>query len=84
MEQCDNAIADALVALTLEPEFSAGVHTDAEANYILSDCYFWDEKYLLSFQHMEAAIAIAKGRQYSEEEIILMEEEREIIKSYLE
>ena len=82
--QCDKAVADALVALTLEPAFKAGYHTDVEANYILSDCYFWDEKYLLSFQHIEAAISIAKEHQYPDAEVAFMEEERAIIKSYLE
>ena len=75
--QCDKAITDAMVALTLEPAFEAGIHTDVEANYVLSDCYFWDEKYLLSFQHIEAAISIATEHQYSDEEIAFMEEERE-------
>ena len=82
--QCGKAITDAKVALTLEAVFERGYHTDVEANYILSDCYFWDKKYLLSLQHIEAAIAIAKEHQYSDEEIAFMEEEREIIRSYLE
>ena len=55
-----------------------------EANYILSDCCFGDGKYLLSFQHIEAALATAKEHQYSDEETASMEEEREIIKLYLE
>lgn len=82
--RCDRAIADAQIALTLEPFFDVGIHTDVEANYILSECYFLDEEYLLSLQHMEATIAIAKEHGYSEEELISYEEERAIITSYLE
>ena len=84
IDQCDEAIIDAQVALTLIPVFTEGIHTDAEANRILSDCYFWDEEYLLSLQHIEAAIAMAKEHQYSDDYIDFMEEEREIIKTYLE
>lgn len=84
IERCDKAITDALAALTLEPAFKAEFHTDVEANYILFDCYFWDEEYLLSLQHIEAALAIAKEHQYSDEEIAFMEEEQVIIQSYLE
>ena len=82
--ECDKAIIDAKVALTLEASFEYGFHTDAEANYILSDCYFRDQKYLLSLQHLEAAIAIAKEYQYSAADIEFLEEELEITKSYLE
>ena len=84
IDRCDKAITDALATLAREPTFETGYHTDAEANYILSDCYFWDEEYLLSLQHIEAALAIAKEHHYSDDEIVFMEEEREIIKSYLE
>ena len=40
MDQCDKAMEDAKVALALEPEFTRGYHTDAEANTIISHCYF--------------------------------------------
>ena len=83
-DQCDMAMTDARVALAMEPAFDVGIHTDVDANYILSDCYFWDEEYLLSLQHIEAAIDIAKEHEYSDEEVSILEEEREIIKSYLE
>lgn len=84
LEQCDKAIVDAKAALALKAAFDEGYHTDVEANYILSDCYFWDEEYLLSLQHIDAAIAIAKEHRYPNSEIASMEEEREIIQSYLE
>ena len=71
-------------ALALEPEYISEFHTDVEANYIISDCYFWDEKYLLSLQHLEAALAIAKEHGYSAEDITAMEEEVAITKTYLE
>ena len=83
LERCDRAIPDALAALALEPAFEKGFHTDMEANYILSDCYFWDEEYLLSLQHIEAALSVAKQHQYSDEYVAFMDEEREIILSYL-
>ena len=82
--QCDEAIADAKAALTLEPKFAVGIHTDVVANRILSDCYFWDEEYLLSLQHIEAALNIAREHGYSAEDIAIMEEEVEITKTWLE
>ena len=84
INRCDKAITDAMVALALEPEFRRGYHTDAAANYVLAECYFQTEEYLLSLQHMEAAIAIAKEHRYSSDRIALLEENREFIKSYLE
>ena len=84
MGQCDKAVEDAKAALTLEPKFTVGYHTDVEANYVISDCYFWDEEYLLSLQHLEAALEIAKNHGYSTEDIAVLEEEIEITKSWLE
>lgn len=82
--QCEKAIIDAKAALALEPVFTKGIHTDAEANYILSDCYFWDEQYLLSLKHIDAALVLMKEHQYSDWEISFFEDEREAIASYLE
>ena len=82
--QCDNATLDALLTLLLEPASTRGFHTNVEASYILSDCYFWEGDYERSLKHIEDAIKIAKNFQYSDEEIEFMEEEREIIKSYVE
>lgn len=81
---CDKAIIDAFVALAVEPQLGVGYNTHVEANYIISDCYFWDEKYLFSAQHLEDAIAIAKEHGYSDAEIEFMERELEVIRSYLE
>lgn len=81
---CDSAIIDATIALLMEPASKRGYHTDVEASYVLSDCYFWKGDYERSLKHIEDAIRIAKNFQYSDEEIEFMEEEREIIKSYVE
>ena len=82
--QCDKAVEDAKAALALEPEFTAGYHTDVEANYMISNCYFFDEEYLLSLQHLEAALEIAREYGYSAADIAVMEEEIAITKTWLE
>ena len=84
IEECGNAITGAKVVLAFEARYEKGYHTDVEANYVLADCYFRDEEYRLSLQHLEAAIAIAKEHRYSREEIAGMDEDREYIKSLLE
>ena len=64
--QCPPAIEDAKAALTMEPDTGEGVHTDAEANYILAGCYAQQGKYLLALQHAEAALETEKENSYTE------------------
>ena len=61
---CEPAVADAKVALTMEPQSADGRHTDAEANYILGSCYAYDGQYLLALQHAEAALEISRDNNY--------------------
>ena len=84
IDQYDKAEDDAKAALALEPESIVGFHTDVEANSIISLCRFLDEEYLLSLQHAEAALAIAREHGYSAEDIALLEEDVEITKTWLE
>ena len=82
-DQCVLAIIDARAALNLEAHFDIGIHTDVEANYILANCYFFAEEYLLSAKHMEAAYEGARLHQYAQDEVDTISEELDIILSYL-
>ena len=64
--QCDAAIEDARGALALEPVVSSGWHTDVEANVVLAVCYAPAAgERLAALQHIDAAISIAEGHEYS-------------------
>ena len=64
---CELAIADAKAALAMEPQSVMGLHTDAEANYILGNCLAYDGEYLLALQHAEAALEISRENNYQGE-----------------
>ena len=79
--ECDLAITDAKAALTMEPESNPGFHTDAQANFILAQCYLiqgWPQRAL---QHAEASLVIANENQHSETEIAILTMTRDIIKT---
>ena len=69
-DQCNMAIPDAQVALSLEPQFVSGLHTDVESNYLLAACYEYDDD-LAALQHLDAAIDIAEEHEY--ETVIIAE-----------
>ena len=79
--QCRPAMTDAKVALEMEPESTEGLHTDAEANFILGNCYAYDGQFLLALQHSEAALDISVENSYATELIsereLLVEQVRE-------
>ena len=83
-DRCGKATEDAKAALALEPEFTVGYHTDVEANYMISICYFFDEEYLLSLQHLEAALEIVREYRYGAADIAGMEGDIAVVKSWLE
>ena len=62
-DQCNMAILDAQVALSLEPQFVLGFHTDAEANIVLAACYEYGDN-PAALQHLDAAIDIAEENEY--------------------
>ena len=62
--QCDSALTDAKAALAMEPHGGSGIHTDAEANSILANCYAYDGRYLLALQHAEAGLKISIEQGY--------------------
>ena len=66
---------DAKAALAMEPESADGIHTDAEANYILGSCYATDGQHLLALQHLEASVEISIENNYEKELI----SERELL-----
>ena len=67
--QCDSALTDAKAALAMEPHGGSGIHTDAEANSILANCYAYDGRYLLALQHAEAGLKISIEQGYKREMI---------------
>ena len=80
--QCNLAISDAHVALSLPPVQVDGFHTDMQANYILSICYFYNSEYRKALQHMDARISIALDIEMDAEAISDLQEEREYIFSF--
>ena len=67
--QCGPALTDGKAALAMGPESGTGIHTDAEANYILASCYAYDGRYLLALQHAEAGLSISIEQGYKREMI---------------
>ena len=67
--QCGPALSDAKAALAMEPKSGTGIHTDAEANYILASCYAYDGQFLLALQHAEAGLSISVEQGYKREMI---------------
>ena len=57
--QCGPAATDAKAALAMEPQSTTGIHSDAEANYILASCYAYDGQHLLALQHAVVALGIS-------------------------
>ena len=83
--ECQPAVADAQIALTMEPESAQGIHTDVEANYILATCYHQAEgNHQLALQHMEASIAIATEHQYPQAKLTYLTESRDAIQTALD
>ena len=62
--QCEPAARDAEAALAMKPHSGTGIHTDAEANYILASCYAYDGQFLLALQHAEAGLSISVEQGY--------------------
>ena len=83
-DQCGLAIPDAQVALTLAPVLTEGFHTDMQANYILSTCYFFNSEYRKALQHMDATISIGLDIEMDGEVISALQDEREYILSLLD
>ena len=64
---CEPAVVDARSALAMEPQSADNIHTDAEANYILGNCYAYGGQFLLALQHAEAALEISRENNYEGE-----------------
>ena len=71
------AIKDAKAALAMEPAKAQGVHTDIEANIILSRCYMEQGDHLAALQHADAAYALAVEHRVRPERVeeILQDQE---------
>ncbi len=78
--QCEPAMVDAEAALTMAPKSTDGYHTDAEANTILATCYYLQDDLLPALQHADAALALARGSNYTEADVAAIEELRALIR----
>ena len=79
--QCDHAVSDATVALSLNPVRQPGFHTSVESNTVLAVCYYAYEDYSLALEHIDAALRLARGSSYSDDQIASVEEFRATIMS---
>ena len=77
--ECDPAITDAKTALTMEPKSNPGFHTDAQANFILAQCYLVQNNPHQALQHAEAGLVVANENQYSETDIAIFTMTRDTI-----
>ena len=82
-DQCDLAIPDAQVALTMPPVQVDGFHTDMQANYILFACYSFNSEYRKALQHIDATISIGLDIDTDAQSISILQEERENLLSLL-
>ena len=82
--QCGPAGIDAKIALEMEPQSTIGIHTDAEANYILASCYAYEGNYLQALQHAEAASQISIENEYENDVISEREAMAEQIRQSLD
>ena len=77
--QCDLAIADAKVGLSMEPLVTPNAHTHFAADYILSWCYFVQGNALLALQHIDAAISTGRVHEFRTSVLDVLTETREYI-----
>ena len=78
-DQCDPAIADAKVALSMEPLTGSNFHTHVAADYILSWCYFVQGNASLALQHIDAALATAGIHKFRTSDMDTLAETRGLI-----
>ena len=64
-ERCDLAINDANQALGMTPEYTEGLHTDAEAHTILGTCHIVRGDPALGIFHLKTGLEVAKENRYS-------------------
>ena len=62
MGRCSDALMDASKALDMEPEPTAGFHTEAEAHAVLSTCHLKTGDAASAVKHAKAAIAVIERR----------------------
>ena len=65
-KRCDQAIEDAKVALTMDPQKGDGFHTSVEANFILASCHLQNGNYLPVLQLAETTLEMARTHGYPE------------------
>ena len=66
--QCPEATTDANAALSMEPLYEVGYHSDAEANSVLGVCSYLSGDQVSAEQYLAEALAIMQGTEYQVEE----------------
>ena len=66
---CDLAINDANQALAMTPEYTEGLHTDAEAHTVLGTCHIINGNPGLGVFHLQTALKIATEHGYQSTDI---------------
>ena len=65
--QCDLAILDAQLALSMEPYGTRGLHTDVKANSVLAFCHEYNGNNPAALEHLDATIRLAIEHGYGAE-----------------
>ena len=65
--QCDLAILDAQLALSMEPYVTRGFHTDAKANNAMAFCHEYNGNNPAALEHLDATIRLAIEHGYGSE-----------------
>ena len=80
-DRCPLAVDDAKASLALPPHQEDGYHSEVEANVVLAECYASANDYRLANVHAEAALNGAISHDYSADDIALLLDNRDYIKS---
>ena len=84
VSQFSLAIQDAKIALSMPPHVEEGYHTEVEANSLLASSYQEQGDYQLAYVHAEAALISAMANDYQIEDVSVLVEHRDLVKSLAE
>ena len=65
---CDGAVRDALISLTMEPYIVPGLHTTAQAHFTVGLCRYELGKYKEALQHLDKGLELALSNGYTAED----------------
>ena len=80
-DRCPHAIDDAKESFSLPPHLEPGYHSEVEANSVLAECHASAGNYRLANVHAEAALNGAISHNYPADQIALLLDSRDYIRS---